>query len=140
MAATFTVFHGTATEFDAFDMAFGGENTSYRGADRAVFFAKSKADAAHYGELAALQHNERAVDDEDAVAILLTVEVTVENPFVVGMDTEVDGLDLDDDDAVFDYAEENDFDAVIFEGGNFNNAGWTIAIFDADAARITARS
>jgi hypothetical protein len=131
-------FHGTAVRFDAFDTSRGGEVTGYHGADRGVFFAACEADCWSYAEKAARRLAEWS-DEGDAGGVVMACTITARNPLVVDVDG-LEGVDMDDDVALLDYADDQGHDVVVLLHGNANNCGETFIVLNrhADLIKILA--
>lgn len=120
---TFTAFHGTSVDFDAFDASSRGSLTNYPGSKLATFFAQSRSNAEHYADLSA-----RTVG---GTARVIEVTIALSRPLVLGfdLDAELEAI-VDDDVAALTYAARHGYDGVIWPYGNANNAEWTAAVLD----------
>lgn len=133
-----TFFHGTAAIFSAFDADTRGALTRFPGAEMATFFAADKADASFY---AGKSEAALSAAGEPTDRRIIAVEIDTTGLLVADDDMiEIDGeeISIDDDPTLFRAARAAGYAGVHLPGGNTNNAGNTVAIFDLSTVTIKA--
>ena len=149
--AVSTWHHGTASEFDEFDLYYAGDNTRHPGADLAIFFSAERPAAMFYRDMSerriqAIREAEEAdgLDAEDMTAIRpRIVEVQIDaSACVLNLSTEyeveIDGkmVSINDDVKILKAAKWAGYDAVLWPHGNANNEGCTLAVLRASVIRV----
>jgi hypothetical protein len=130
------VYHGSGTEFDAFDSGRLGENTGYGDASVGFHFSDNKADADFYAS--------KAGERLGTKGVVRPFFLDLKNPLVVGLD-EFDGNAglrtqefLDDKLAAKAFAEDNGHDGIIYPYGTNVDSGYTAIAFRPEQIRSTS--
>lgn len=147
-------YHGTAADFDEFDLSYAGSNTKTPGANRAIFFAANPSAASYYAQLshdklkqkweeekAAAEYLNKPFDKPPPKIRTIAAHLDIRNPLVLGyehdsnVDPDVYYELMDDDEKALQYAWLNGHDAVVWPYGNMTNEGHTVAVFSPEQIR-----
>src|SRR5690606_18236266 len=147
-------YHGTAADFDEFDLSYAGSNTKTPGANRAIFFAANPDAASYYAQLsydklkqkweeekAMAEYLNKPFDKPPPKIRTIAAYLDIRNPLILGyehdsnVDPDVYYELMDDDEKALKYAWFNGYDAVVWPYGNMTNEGHTVAVFSPEQIR-----